>query len=174
LLQLDTRREAKPPAKPPSEPAKQPQSGKHNTHASNPGSDIDLPILELTRLSQNYVPLPSKQRAAEFHSIHFRILLSALKSDDCIALGLRFTAISWFNLSAKAAKRPSHGTVFDTSPNIRMLDYSSHATTRTQPSINCARQSAEAVECVRRVKNAFFFVFKFSRSFGPLEQCFAK
>src|SRR6185312_1133009 len=69
-----TRREAKPTAKPPIQPAKQPQSSKHNTHASNIHKPNNLIRLSSNsrRFSQNYVPLPSKQRAAKLRSIHFR------------------------------------------------------------------------------------------------------
>jgi hypothetical protein len=38
--------------------------------------------------------------------VQVRLLLSAIKSDDCIALWLGLVAINPFNLSAKAAKNP--------------------------------------------------------------------
>jgi hypothetical protein len=38
--------------------------------------------------------------------VHLRLLLSAIKSDDCIALGFGLVAITLFNLSATAAKKP--------------------------------------------------------------------
>ena len=49
-------------------------------------SNFNSPLLELTTLTEFYVPLPSKQRAAKFRPVYLWILLSALKSDDCIAL----------------------------------------------------------------------------------------